>query len=153
MGQKVPFPQTPIRHFSIHGIANAPYFQNMYRDIYPEETRIRLVPNQVEPKPDRLKECKLLDSLIFVDLEGVVHVILYDKRADYSFFVNRFPDIDSNVSRAQSISTFHGKIVRLFRLNTHIRGFFENVGHVAAFLIFHKRCPREELRSASFLIS
>lgn len=149
--EKFPFHRLQFaisRFMDDFGIANAPYFQNMFWDIYPEETGIRLVPSQVEPKPDRPKECKLLDFLIYVDLEGVVHVTLYDKRADYSFFVNRFPDIDFNVSRAQSISTFYGEIVRLFRLNTHTRGFFENVGHVAAFLIFHKRYPREELRSA-----
>lgn len=109
------------------GIANAPYFQDMYRDIYPYETGIRLVPNIVDLRPDRLVDCKLLDALIFVDLEGVVHVTLYDKREDYHFFVNRFPDIDSNVSRIQSISTFYGEIVRLFRINTHSESFFENV--------------------------
>jgi hypothetical protein len=52
------------------GVANADYFQQMYRDIYPEETGIRLVPNQVDPKPGRLVECKSLDTLIFVDTEG-----------------------------------------------------------------------------------
>jgi hypothetical protein len=130
------------------GVANAPYFQQMYRDIYPQETGITLVPNQVIPGPDKLKECRLLDSLIFVDFEGIVHVTLYDKRSDYIFHVNRFPDIDSNVSRAQSISTFFGEIVRLFRLNTHSLGFFDNVSHVAAYLIVYKRYPREELRSA-----
>jgi hypothetical protein len=121
------------------GIANAPYFRNMYRDIYPEQTGIRLVPNQVVPQPEHLVECKLLDALAFVDLEGKVHTTLYDKRDDYKFFVNRFPDIDLNVSRAQSISTFYGELVRLFRLNSHPKGFFSNVGHVAAYLIYHKR--------------
>lgn len=119
----------------------------MFRDIYPEETAIRLIPNRVFPKPDRLVECKLLDALIFVDLQAKVHVTLYDKRDDYNFFVNRFPDIDSNVSRTQSISTFFGKIVRLFRLNTHPEGFLENVGSVAAYLVFYKRYLKEELRS------
>jgi hypothetical protein len=109
------------------GIANAPYFQTMYRDIYPEKTGIRLLPNKVHHRADRLVDCKLLDSLIFVDTEGIVHVTLYDKREDYCFFVNRFPDIDSDNSRAQSISTFYGEIVRLFRLNTHSEGFFANV--------------------------
>jgi hypothetical protein len=61
------------------GVANADYFQQMYRDIYPEETGIRLVSNRVKLKPGRLVESKLLDTLIFVDLEGVVHVTLYDK--------------------------------------------------------------------------
>jgi hypothetical protein len=95
------------------GVANAAYFKHMYQDIYPPETGIRLIPNQVVSKPGRLVECKLLDTLIFVDEQGVVHVTLYDKRDDYNFFVNRFPDIDSNVSRGQSISTFYGEIVRL----------------------------------------
>lgn len=130
------------------GVANAPYFQLMYSDIYPKETGIRLVPNKVDPSPDKLAECELLDTLIFVDLEGVVHVTLYDKRSDYRFHVNRFPDIDSNVSRAQSISTFYGEIVRLFRLNTHSLGFFNNIGHVAVYLVVHKRYPPRELRSA-----
>lgn len=137
-----------FRFMDDFGITNSPYFQDMYRNIYPEETGIRLVPNKVEPKPDRLTECKLLDSLIFVDPQRCVHVTLYDKRSDYNIFVNRFPDIDSNVARSQSISTFYGEIVRLFRLNTHTEGFFENVCHVAAYLIFHKRYPSDELRSA-----
>jgi hypothetical protein len=80
-----------------------------------------------------------IDTLIFVDIERVMHVTLYDKRADYRFHVNRFLDIDSNVSKAQSISTFYGKIVRLFGINTHPLGFFENVSHVAAYLISQKR--------------
>jgi hypothetical protein len=33
-------------------IANADYFQEMYRDIYPEETGITLVPNKVKMKKD-----------------------------------------------------------------------------------------------------
>jgi hypothetical protein len=78
---------------------------------------------------------------------GLVHVTLYDKRNDYKFFVNRFPDIDSNVSKAQSISTFYGEIVRLFRLNTHAEGFYENTSQVAAYLIFFKRYPRDELKA------
>lgn len=130
------------------GIANAPYFQNMYRDIYPHGTGIRLVPNYVVPKPGRLVESKLLDTLIFMDLQGIVHVTLYDKREDYRFFVNRFPNIDSNVSRAQSISTFYGEIVRLFRLNTHSDGFLEIASQVAAYLVFHKRYPKNELITA-----
>jgi hypothetical protein len=71
-----------------------------------------------------------------------------NKREDYDFFVNRFPDIDSNASRSQSISTFYGEIVRLFRLNTHSDGFFDNVSEVASYLIRYKRYPKEELRSA-----
>jgi hypothetical protein len=94
------------------GVANAPYFKHMYQDIYPPETGIRLIPNQVVPKPGRLVECKLVDTPIFVDEQGVVHVTLYDKRDDYNSSVNKFPDIDSNVSRGQSISTFYiGKLL------------------------------------------
>jgi hypothetical protein len=130
------------------GVANADYFQQMYRDVYPEETGIRLVPNRVEPKDGRLVECKLLDTLIFVDAQGVVHVTLYDKREDYSFSVNRFQDIDSNACKFQSISSFYGGIVRLFRLNTHTSGFFENVTDVASYLVKHKKYPEEELLSA-----
>jgi hypothetical protein len=92
------------------GVANADYFQDMYRDICPEEAGIRLIPSRVEPKPGRLVECKLLDTLIFVDEDGTVHATLYDKRADYNFFVNRFPDICSNASRAQSLSSFTEKL-------------------------------------------
>jgi hypothetical protein len=120
------------------GIANAPYFQSMFKDIYPPETGIRLVPNRVVPKHGRLVECKLLDLLIYVDCKGIAHVTLYDKREDYDFFVNRFPDIDSNVSRAQSISTFYGEIVRLFRINTHPEGFLDNIAQTAAYLIGRK---------------
>lgn len=58
-------------------------------------------------------------------MEGTVHVTLYDKREDYDFFVNRFPDIASHACKIQSISSFYGEIVRLFRLNTHMEGFFE----------------------------
>jgi hypothetical protein len=126
-------------------VANAPYFLEMYQDIYPPETGIRLLPNVVIPQPGRLIECKVLDTLIFVDLEGVVHVTLYDKRADYNFFVNRFPDIDSNASRAQSISAFYGEIVRLFRINTHWDAFLDNTADVAAYLIVHKRYPKQAL--------
>jgi hypothetical protein len=136
------------RYMDDFGVSNADYFWSMYRDIYPEETGIRLVPNRVNPKAERLVECKLLGTLIFVDMAGVVHVTLYDKRKDYHFFVNRFPDIASNACRFQSISTFYGEIVRLFRLNTHISGFFENVTDVAAYLVEHKHYLEEELVSA-----
>jgi hypothetical protein len=149
--EKFPFHRLQFaisRYMDDFGIANAPYFQFMYRDIYPPETGIRLIPNKVTPNSERLVDCKLLDSLIFVDLNGVVHVTLYDKREDYNFHVNRFPDIASNVSRAQSVSTFYGEIVRLFRLNTHSEGFFANVSQVAAYLIFHKGYPQDDLRSA-----
>jgi hypothetical protein len=88
------------------GIANAPYFQDMYWDIYLAETGIRLVPNRVKLKENRLVDCELLDATIFVDLQEVVHVTLYDKREDNHFHVSRFSDIDSNVSGIQSISTF-----------------------------------------------
>jgi hypothetical protein len=52
------------------------------------------------------------------------------------------------VARSQLISTFYGVIVPLFRLNTHTEGCFENVCHVAAYLIIHKRYPSDKLRSA-----
>ena len=130
-----------FRFMDDFGITNAEYFQSMYRDIYPEESGIRLVPNKVTPHPDRLLECKLLDSLVFADLKGEVHVTLHDKRQNYEFFVNRFPDIASNACQYQSISSFYGEIVRLFRLNTHSDGFFENVADVAAYLIKHKHYP------------
>lgn len=136
------------RYMDDFGITNAEYFQAMYRDIYPEETGITLVPNKVKLKPDRLVECKLLDTFIFVEQDGRVHVTLYDKRDDYNFFVNRFPDIDSNACKSQSVSSFYGEIVRLFRLNTHLTGFFENTAEVAAYLVKHKRYPKNELLSA-----
>jgi hypothetical protein len=136
------------RYMDDFGVANAKYFQQMYKDIYPAETGIRLVPNKVTLETGRLVECKLLDTLIYVDAEGIVRVTLYDKRKDYNFFVNRFPDIDSNACRFQSISSFYGEIVRLFRLNTHSSGFFENVLEVASYLVRHKRYPEEELVSA-----
>jgi hypothetical protein len=130
------------------GVANANYFQEMYKDIYPEETGIRWIPNKVEPKDGRPFECKLLNTLIFVDANRVVHVTLYDKREYHNFFVNRFPDIDSNACKFQSISFFYGEIVRLFRLNTHSTGFFENITEVASCLTAHKRYPKEELINA-----
>jgi hypothetical protein len=136
------------RYMDDFGISNADYFQDMYEDIYSEETGIRLVPNKVNPKPGRLVECKLLDTFIFVDETGTVLVTLYDKRDDYHFFVNRFPDIDSNACRFQSISTFYGEIVRLFPLNTHYSGFFDNITDVASYLIMHKKYLEEELVSA-----
>jgi hypothetical protein len=136
------------RYMDDFGIINADYFQDMYRDIYPEETGIRLIPNKVRLKQGRLVECKLLDTLIFVDSDGVVHVTLYDKREDYEFFANRFPDIDSNACRFQSISSFYGEIVRLFRLSTHREGFFENVSEVAAYSVKYKRYPENELPAA-----
>jgi hypothetical protein len=119
----------------------------MYKDIYPYETGIRLVPNKVQVKPGRLLECKILDILVFVDSAGETHVTLYDKREDYSFFVNRFPDIHSNVCRAQSIASFYGEIVRLFRINTHPQGFFQNTSEVAAYLVKYTNYPEEELCS------
>lgn len=134
-----------FRYMDDFGITNAGYFQDMYRDIYPESTGINLIPNKVKPHPERLVQCKLLDTLIFVDLKGEVHVTLHDKRADYDFFVNRFPDIASTASLHQSISSFYGEIVRLFRLNTHSEGFFDNVADVAAYLIRSKNYPENEL--------
>jgi hypothetical protein len=130
------------------GVANADYFQDMYQDMYPTKTGIRLVPNKVNPKQGRLIECKLLDTLIFVDQDGVVHVTLYDKRDNHKFFVNRFPDIASNACKFQSISSFYGEIVKPFRLNTHSAGLFKNVSSVAAYLIMFKKNPEEELLSA-----
>jgi hypothetical protein len=88
-----------LRYMDDFGITNAIYFQDMYRDIYPEEIGIRLIPNRVKFKADRLVECKLLHTLVFMDMEGTVHVTLYDKREDYDFFVNRFPDIASNACK------------------------------------------------------
>lgn len=99
------------------GIVDAPYFQDIHQKIYPAETNIKLVPNKVKLRPDRLVDGKLLDATIFVDLRGVVHVTLDDKREDGHFHVNRFSDIDLNVSRTQSISPFFGETVRLFWLN------------------------------------
>jgi hypothetical protein len=89
-----------------------------------------------------------LDTLIFVDQEGRVHVTLYDKREDYNFFVDRFLDIESNACKFQSISSFYVEVVRLFRLITHSTGFFENTSQVAAFLVRHKKYLKEELLSA-----
>jgi hypothetical protein len=137
-----------FRYMDDFGTVNAPYFTNMYKDIYPEETDIRLVPNRVKLKPGRLLECKVLDILVFVDMAGAVHVTLHNKREDYDFFVNKFPDVDSNACRSQSISSFYGKIVRLFRMNTHHEGFFENVSEVAAYMIKFKRYPKEKLFTA-----
>jgi hypothetical protein len=130
------------------GTVNAPYFKDMYKDVYPNETGILLVPNRVKLKPDRLVECKVLDILVFVDLAGTVHVTLHDKRQDNDFFVNRFPDVDSNVCRSQSISSFYREIVRLFRINTHPEGFFENISEVAAYMIKFKKYPEDELAAA-----
>jgi hypothetical protein len=130
------------------GTVNAPVFKDMYKDVYPEGTGLRLVPNRVNFKPGRLLGCKVLDILVFVDLAGTVHVTLHDKREDYDFYVNRFPDIDSNVCSSQSISSFYREIVRLFRINTHTEGFFENVSDLAAYMIRYKRYPEDELFAA-----
>jgi retron-type reverse transcriptase len=51
------------RYMDVFGIANAPYFQHIYRDIYPEKLKIRLVPNKVTPRSDRRKEYKFLIPL------------------------------------------------------------------------------------------
>lgn len=134
-----------FRYMDDFGVMSADYFEEMYRDIYPHDTGIRLVPNRVKRKEGRLLECKILDILVFVDTAGVTHVTLYDKCEDYSFFVNRFPDINSNVCRSQSIASFYGEIVRLFRINTHLDGFFENVSEVTAYLIKQKGYPENEL--------
>jgi hypothetical protein len=137
-----------FRYMNDFGVSSANYFQEMYTDIYPKETGICLIPNRVELKPNRLLECKVLHILIFVDSAGTTHVTLYNKREDYNFFVNRFPDIDSNVCRSQSISAFYGETLRLFRINTHSKGFFKNLFNTAAYLIRFKRYPAEELHAA-----
>jgi hypothetical protein len=141
---KYPFHSLQYRVFR-YGVTNAEYFQEMYKDIYPYETGIRIVPNKVQVKPGRLLKCKILDILVFVDSAGKTRITLYDKRDDNSFFVNRFPDIHSNVCRAQLISFFYGEIVRLFRINTPREGFFENTSEVATYLVKYKNYPEEEL--------
>jgi hypothetical protein len=134
-----------FRYMDDFSVTNADHFQEMYKDIYPHETGIRLVPNRVKLKEGRLLECKILDILVFVDSAGAIHVTLYDKREDYRFFVNRFPDINPNVCRSQSFASFYGEVVRLFRINTHSDGFFDNVSEVTAYLIRYKGYPENEL--------
>jgi hypothetical protein len=67
-----------FRYMDDFRVTNTDYFEEIYRDIYPHDTGIRLVPNRVKLKEGRLLECKILDILVFVDSAGVTHVTLYD---------------------------------------------------------------------------
>jgi hypothetical protein len=58
-----------FRYMDDFDVTNADYFQEMFKDIYPHETGIRLVPNRVKLKEGRLLECKILDILVFVNLQ------------------------------------------------------------------------------------
>lgn len=92
-------------------VVNAAYFMDLYRTIYPLESAITLVQNQVNLTPGHLLECKFLDLFIYKDIQNKIHITLHDKRLEYSFFVQRFPDSDSAVSRQQSHDSFYGEIV------------------------------------------
>jgi hypothetical protein len=107
-------------------VANAPYLMQMYQEIYPEESGIKLIPNQVTLTNGNLFECRFLDMLTCKDSRGQIHITLHDKRFEYAFFVNRFPDDDTAASREQSHNTFYGELVRIFWINTDREGFLRN---------------------------
>lgn len=65
-----------MRFLVLGTILGLPYFQDIYREVCPPETSVRMVPNQIIPKPGDLVECKLLDLLIYVDSKRIVHVTL-----------------------------------------------------------------------------
>lgn len=96
-------------------VANAPYFKEMYRDIYPASSVIVLIPNEINPREGFKVESHFLDTLTCVTHGNEVHIVtLFDKRSSYDFFVNRFPDVDSTASETQSHSVFYGELVRIF---------------------------------------
>lgn len=148
-------PEHPVQHSIFRfmddfGIANALYFLAMYREIYPLESGIRLVPNTVQLQPGHTLECKFLDLFIYKDTKGTVHITLHDKRFDYAFFVNRFPDADSAASLHQSHDTFFGELVLIFRINTDRTGFLTNIAQTEAYLIFYKRYNQNVLGRLKF---
>jgi hypothetical protein len=127
-----------FRYMDHFDVANAPYFMQMYQEIYHEESCIKLIPNHVTLTNGNLLECRFLDTLTYEDTRGQIHITLHDKRFEYAFFVNRFPNYDTAASRIQSHNTFYGELVRIFRINTDREGFLRNTAQTEAYLIFIK---------------
>ena len=116
------------RYMDDFAIVNSPTFQDLYRDIYPEYSGVVLVPNVLPPDPSLLTQAHFLDMHIFVPVDAQeVHITLYDKRMNFPFTIHKFPHVSSNFCIQQTHGVFFSELVRIYRINTHFKGFLKNV--------------------------
>ena len=66
---------------------------------------------------------------------GKYRVSLYDKRKNYSFNVISYPFLEGNIPNNLSYSVFSSQLVRFAKINTTVKGFYENIADLVKKLL------------------
>ena len=94
-----------------------PYFQNLYKSIYPSQLQLNLASTSDT-------EAAFLDLNIFIE-GGIIITKIYDKRDDFNFNIVNFPFLDSDVPRSPSYGIYMSQLVRYARACSKLKDFHE----------------------------
>ena len=87
------------------------YFNKIYRDIYPSS--LELIKVNIDNK-----QADILDMNITIDKYGKSICKLYDKRRDFNFNINNFPDPRGNISESMCYNVVNNEISRITNIST-----------------------------------
>ncbi len=94
------------------------YFSKIFKDIYPSSLElIKINSNN--------KIADILDLNINIDIKGTCTSKLYDKRRDFNFKINNFPDPRGNISESMCYNVVLNEITRISNIST-LKIDFEN---------------------------
>ena len=100
---------------------------NLLSHIYPSE----MIVNGTNVSP---RKCNYLDMSISI-YRGKFRVSLYDKRKDYDLNVISYPFLEGNIPNNLSYSVFSSQLVRFAKINTTVKGFYENISELVRKLV------------------
>ncbi len=120
-------------------VCNSHEFINFFHLIYPEYSGISIVVNDMPKTPGILTHAHFLDMYIYVHEHSLeVFITLYDKRTSFPFDIHKFPHASSNACSQQIHNIFFGEVIRLYRINSHLHLFLQNVASLFYYCITYK---------------
>ena len=93
-------------------------FERSYREIYPDQLELKLEYSG--------KSATFLDLKLSIE-NGKIVSKLYDKRDDFSFFIVRMPNFDSNIPSSIFYGSVLSEILRIARASCYFEDFFVKV--------------------------
>ena len=93
-------------------------FERSYKEIYPKELELKLEHTG--------NYATFLDLKLSID-NGMITSTLYDKRDDFSFFIVRMPNFDSNIPSTIFYGTVLSELLRIARASSFFEDFFTKI--------------------------
>ncbi len=133
------FQHNVYRFMDDFAICNDHEFANYFHIIYPAYSGVSIVVNEIPHKHGILTHAHFLDMYIFVLEHSLeVFITLYDKRTSFPFDIHKFPHASSNACSQQIHNIFFGEVIRLYRINTHLHLFLQNVASLFSYCTSYK---------------